>query len=79
MVVLDLIEIILDILSILNAMNLKEIFQYFRSPDSFPFEKLLPHILVLFVLLGVIKLQWKYVVVQGLPPKSDGELNRFFS
>lgn len=77
MLVLDLIEMILNILSILNGLNFKDIFQYLVS--FFPFERLLPNILIFFVLLDLIKLQWNYVVPQGLPPESDGELNRIFS
>lgn len=79
MVVLDPIEMILHILSMLNTLNFKEIFQYFRSPYSFPFERLLPNILILLILLDMAKLEWNYMVAQGLPPKTDGELNRMFS
>lgn len=57
MVVLDLIEIILNILSMLKGLIFKEIFQYFRSPNTFPFERLLPNILIFFVFLDMIKLQ----------------------
>lgn len=54
----------------LNGPNYKEILQYFRSPDSFSFERLLPNVLIFLVLLDMIKLQWNYVVAQGLPPES---------